>query len=379
MEFDVTIIGASSSGLFVAEKLASSGLRVGVFERQKELNPARRTYIITPHLNHVFGGVPEALILHRIQTLSVETINKSVDIPLRQPDLVVERRQLIDHLAGTAKLAGAEIHYGFRFVGFETIGDAPPILLDGANGERLQVQTRVVIGADGVFSKVAEAARIKHPTAVPLMQAEIALPVGWDPSVTKVWFDVDETRFFYWLIPESEERAVVGLIANERSDVRQILDRFIGKYGFEVLAYQAGQAAMHQPRLQPWGQVRNLPVLLVGDAAGQVKVTTVGGTVSGFWGARAAFDAICRDTSYARELRPLKRELNLHWLIRTLLERLDNPGYDRLVECITPSVQDFLSLRNRDQMAGSFWQLPFREPRLLILGLQLLLKFWSKK
>ncbi len=373
MEFDVAIIGASSSGLFLAEKLAANGLRVGVFERQKELKPARRTYIITPHLDHVFGGVPDELILHRIRTIGVETSDSSVEIPLRQDDLIVERSRLIEYLARAAEMTGAKIHYGHRFIGFADPGDTKEILLRDVWGEPLKVKASVIIGADGAFSEVAEAAGIKRPKTVPLMQAEIALPPDWDPSLTKVWFDVDETRFFYWLIPESEQRAVVGLIANETSDSRQVLDRFLDKFGFEVLAYQAGQAAMHQPGLKPWGQVGDMPVLLVGDAAGQVKVTTVGGTVTGFWGAQAAADALLNGSTYARNLQTLKRELDLHWYIRFLLERLDNRGYGNLIEAINENVIDFLGKRNRDEMAGAFWQLIFLQPRFIGLGLRLLL------
>ncbi len=373
MDFDVAVIGASSAGLFAAVRLAQNGLRVGVFEKQKELNPARRTYIITPHLDKVFGGLPEELILHRIHMMSVEALGASVDVPLPNPDLVLERRQLVHHLVDKAEYAGAEIHFGLRFVGFEVVGGETRILLNSLNGNKINICAKAVIGADGAFSKVADAAKIKRPVTVPLMQAEVSLPSDWNPAVTKVWFDVAETRFFYWLIPESDERAVVGLIADEKADARQILDRFIHKHEFEVLAYQAGQAAMHQPGLRPWGKVGDLPVMLVGDAAGQVKVTTVGGTVTGFWAAQAAANALMNGGAYPRDLRPLKRELDLHWIIRLLLERLDNPGYAFLIESINQNVVRFLGQRNRDEMAGAFWKLIFLQPRFIGLGLRLLL------
>jgi len=373
LEFDVAIIGASSSGLFLAEKLASGGFHVGVFEREKELKPARRTYIITPHLDHVFGGAPEELILHRIRTMAVETARASVNVPLRNEDLIVERAQLIRYLVDAAEVAGAEIHLGHRFIGFGNSGISTDIELRDARGDSLKIRAKTLIGSDGAFSEVAKAAGIRRPDTVPLMQAEIALPEGWDPALTKVWFDADETRFFYWLIPESDQRAVVGLIANETTDSRQILARFLAKYEFEVLAFQAGQAAMHQPGLRPWSQVGDLNVILVGDAAGQVKVTTVGGTVTGFWGARAAADALLNGSSYARNLRPLKRELDLHWFIRLLLERLDNQGYGDLIEAINENVIEFLGQRNRDEMAGAFWKLAFLQPRFIGLGLRLLL------
>jgi flavin-dependent dehydrogenase len=131
---------------------------------------------------------------------------------------------------------------------------------------------------------------------------------------------------------------------------------------------------MYTPGLRPWGRVGSLPVFLVGDAGGQVKVTTVGGTLTGFWGAQAAARAILTGGPYARLFWPLKWELDLHWFIRELLEQLNNPGYDRLVQQINPGVIKFLSRRSRDEMAGAFWRLLYLQPRYITMGLSLLFK-----
>jgi flavin-dependent dehydrogenase len=357
LQFDVVVIGASSAGLFAAEKLARNGLSVGVFERQKTLNPARRTYILTSHLDEVMDGVPDELVLHRVTTMAVETVGACVEIPLQEPDLVMERNQIIRYLAEQAREAGVVLFMGHQFDGVD--GRALTLIADS---QKEVIQANSIIGADGACSRVTAFAGIRQPPTVPLAQAEIELG-DWDPAVTKVWFDIEKTRFFYWLIPESERRGVVGLIGEENADVRVLLDQFMQTHGFEPLAYQVGRAALHRPLLRPWGRVGELPVYLVGDAAGQVKVTTVGGTVTGFWGARALVEAILEDKPYTQTLRPLKRELDVHWLIRLLLERLGNRGYDRMVELINPAVVDFLASRNRDEMAGAFWKLLLLQPR----------------
>lgn len=378
MNFDVIIIGASSSGLYAAALLAQEGKRVGVFDRQQDINPARRTYIITPQIKAFLEEISVQVELYQTRVMAVDSCKASVVIPLREPDLIIERNLLSQELLTRAAEAGAEIYTSHRFLGFDHVEEQTKLIFDTA-GSEIDATASVVIGADGFKSQTAKAAGISLPQSVPIVQAEIELPKGWDSGVAKVWFDVDDTRFFYWLIPESVERGVLGLAGQDARQIRSLLDRFLGRLDLQALRYQASQVAMHHPGLQPWGKAGTMPVYLIGDAAGQVKVTTVGGTVTGFWGARAAAYAIIKGTSYARELRPLKRELDLHWYIRYLLETLDNPGYDHLVECITPSVQRFLGVRSRDQMAGGFWQLPLREPRLLPLGLQILLKLpWSR-
>jgi flavin-dependent dehydrogenase len=374
LNLDIAIIGASSSGLYAAEQLARAGRRVAIFERESELNPARRTYIITPQLMRLLGDLPKPALLHRIQVMAVVTPGARVEVPFQQPDLVVERHLFIQFMAQRAREAGVEFHLGCRFLGFDLVNGHTALNLRTPGGVLLSVTPQAVIGADGVFSQVARAAGIRRPPHVPIVQAEIKLPPDWDPSLTQVWFDTQDTPYFYWLIPESEERGVLGLVGDDPAETGQLLEDFLARQGFQPLAYQAGQVALHHPRLRPWGRIGSLPVLLVGDAAGQVKVTTVGGTVTGLYGARAAARALLRGTSYAHELRSLKRELDVHWLIRALLERMDNPGYDQLVASLNPAIVRFLGRRNRDEIAGAIWQLPLLQPRLMGLGLRLLFR-----
>jgi flavin-dependent dehydrogenase len=115
-------------------------------------------------------------------------------------------------------------------------------------------------------------------------------------------------------------------------------------------------------------------VYLVGDAAGQLKNSTVGGTVTGLWGARAAAQSLNGGRSYRKEIRSLNRELDIHWLIRRLLHRMDNEGYNRLVDAIQEPVLRFLGQNDRDEMAFQFWKLIFLQPKFIPLGIELLFR-----
>src|SRR5207237_5065805 len=94
---------------------------------------------------------------------------------------------------------------------------------------------------------------------------------------------------------------------------RPKLDRFLSAEGMQPLEYQAALIPLYQ-RSAPSRRLGRTDIMMVGDAAGQVKVTTVGGTVSGLLGAHAASRAILKRTKYERELGGLDRELRLHWL-----------------------------------------------------------------
>lgn len=375
MFFDVVIIGASSSGLHAGRLLARSGLRVGIFERAARLEPPRRTYIVTPEFSEIVADLPAEALLNRIGVIRVVAGGGSVDVRLSDPDLIVERSLMMDWLLGETLASGAQIFFGHEFCGFRKQPQGVDLLIRDGQGQTRTVQAAAVIGADGMHSKTARAAGIPLPQVEPLVQAEVRLPAGWDPNLTAVWFRAGKTKYFYWLIPESDQQAVVGLIGDGRYNTRALLDDFLAEQGLVAERYQGARVAMHRPGLRPWGKVGSLPVYLVGDAAGQVKVTTVGGTVTGFMGARALATALIKKTSYARELRLTRRELDLHWGIRALLERLGQPGYERLVKVLNRRVIRFLEENNRDRMFPAFFRL-LLEPQLLVLGFQALVRIF---
>ena len=131
---------------------------------------------------------------------------------------------------------------------------------------------------------------------------------------------------------------------------------------------------MHRFSSRPWAEVEGYRVLLVGDAAGQVKMTTVGGLVAGLRGARAAAEAILGRKGYRQELRELKRELDLHLLMRSILDRFADADYDELLRLLNRRAKDILETYNRDEMAKGLWSLLLAQPRLLPVTARVLLR-----
>ena len=365
LKFDVVIIGASTSGLYAAVQLSRAGKRVAVFDRKRKLNYLRRTLIVTSEVSEILPQLPSVAAPHKTGTLRLQALGSTRMVSLQKPDLIVERSQIALWLLSQSKAAGAQICSGYRFSGFEVVEKSVRVVFNSPSGKEAVEVTDAIIGSDGINSKVGQIASISPPPLVSIVQAEVRLPLGWNSNVTQVWFDAEDTQFFYWLVPESNSRGVVGLIANSGVQARRLLASFLKRHNLKAEAYQAAKVALYHPRLKPWKKIGGCPVLMVGDAAGQVKNTTVGGTVTGIRGAEAAVQSILNGTSYASELRSLKRELNLHWLIRLMLNRLDNHGYCVLVNALSGRLKEFLSRNGRDSMSSVFWFLPFVEPRLL--------------
>ncbi len=373
MKFDVVVIGASSAGLHAAEILAKNGKRVAVFERADSFAPEIRTYIITPGVFRVMPDIESELLLHEINEIHLQAGRERAAIKLSSPDLVVERDQLITALLNRAKNAGVEVRFGSKFKDLVTESGTTRIKVLSNSGEKL-IKADYLIGADGVTSAVGKAADLPKPLTIPLLQVEINLPANWNPGVTKVWFDLGDTPYFYWLIPDSETKAVVGLITQPGANIRSLLDRFLAEKNYHPLAYQSGEAALYSPGNKIESQVGDLKIMIVGDAAGQVKITTVGGTVTGLSAGQAAARAILDEVPYRKTRLGVTRELDLHFFIRKLLEKMDQKDYERLVRSISPDVQSFLSRYDRDAMRRQFWKLLPIQPRFIPLGLKLLLR-----
>ncbi len=369
MNFEAVIIGASSAGLIAAEKLAQAGLKIGVFEQGSALPSEKRTYIITQGIFRVVPDLDPGLIRNRILSIAVEAGGQSASIRLASPDLVIERSELIESLYQRALSAGAEIRFNSHFLQVGKAGIEIEV-----DGQMEVFQARVLIGADGVKSKVRAQTNPERIPVLPLLQAETDLPEGWDPGETRVWFDPERTSYFYWLIPDSGGKGVLGLIADPGANIRGLLDRFAGGQGLDLADYQAGSAAYYSRSLRNEYQVNGVRILFAGDAAGQVKVTTVGGTVTGLMGGIAAANAALRGASFSSELKRVERELNLHLFIRELLAKMKGEDYQRLIRSLNPAVLGMLSRHDRDRMRSHFWKLPFLQPDFIPLGTRLLLR-----
>ena len=375
----VAVIGASTSGLFAATLLAEAGLKVRIYEASRELNHLPRTLIVTSRLVEILGPIPDEVVLNKVHQVEMFSSGASAQITLRTPDLIVERARLIRHLVERALNAGVEVMLGHRFVGFaspssELGGNLRLQFEDPAGRQKTEEPAHVVVGADGVRSSVLSSTDAEGTGSVALLQARVASPSDLRSDTFRVWFDPGDTRFFYWLIPESDQQAVVGLIADDAVRARDLLASFMQAQRLEPLEFQSSQVAVHHFTRRPWTEAWGHNVMLVGDAAGQVKMTTVGGLVTGLRGARAVADAIAGGKHIRGELRELKRELDLHLLLRRILDHFSDADYDLLLHSMHGQVKQELETHNRDELARAFWRLPLAQPRLMVLAARVLLR-----
>jgi digeranylgeranylglycerophospholipid reductase len=363
---EVHIIGGSAAGLFAGYLLARAGKKVRLFDANDVLNTESRTLITTSRLTDVLGFFPNEAVCNEIKQIDLFSPRRFVTIPMGEPDLVVERSSIVRLLARKAVEAGVAIHGGCKLLDLAPEKDGVSFTIRDTHRDRLEkIKSTTIIGADGTFSRVAKLTTGNGHGTTPILQAIVKLPKNYQANTTQVWFEPQDTPYFYWLIPESQERAAVGLIAEAGKKTKQNLERFVSRLGLEVEEIQAARVPKYKRSTRPWRRISGSDIYLVGDAAGQVKVTTVGGLVTGLRGAKAAANAILRRTSYATELSALQQELSLHLFIRSMLNNFRDADYDRLLELLNPQTIHLLGRYNRDQAARMLCRVLIAQPRFL--------------
>jgi flavin-dependent dehydrogenase len=374
---EVVVVGGSAAGLYTAAKVAQGGKPVRVLESKRGFEPVPRTLIVTDHFRNQLGDSAKESILNEIRRFELFTDGRSAQVALTKPDLIIERAKLIPGLAREAQQAGAKISFDTRFLGLSPNANGVQVQTE-SGGRREELHVKNVVGADGAASRVARTAGWAPIDTVPLVQAIVRLPKDCPVDTTRVWFVPDDTPYFYWLIPESAERGALGVIGEDGRDTARCLARFLEKKGMEPLEWQGARIPVYKRWVPVKKRMGKGNVYLVGDAAAQVKVSTVGGIVTGFRGAQAVAESILQGRQ-GKELLNLRRELSTHWLLRRTMHYFQQKDYSRLVDLLNAGTRETLSEITRDESARLLWNVLRRQPQLVLLGLRGLLLGWNSE
>jgi len=369
----VTVVGGSAAGLFTASLLARRGVDVRVVERIEALEPEARTLIVTDRMRALLGPAAEASVVNEIRRFELFTDGRAATITLKNPDLIIERHKLIKGLAEEARNAGARIDMGRRFRALQPNSRGLRVEVERtADGAQEEIHADAVVGGDGASSRVARSAGWAPLETVPLLQAIVPLPKDMAPDTVRVWFVPQDTPYFYWLIPESATRGALGVIGESGAETKRCLEKFLEKRHFEPIEFQGARIPVYKRWIPVQRTIGNGSVYLVGDAAAQVKVSTVGGIVTGFRGALGVAEAILNGGA-SRELRSLKRELDFHLLLRRSLHGFQQEDYSHLVDLLNDPAKESLGRCSRDEAWKMLWRVCLRQPRLVLMGLRGLL------
>lgn len=381
MDFDLIVIGAGPVGGYVAGAVAEQGYRVALIEEHREVGePVQCGGLITPR---VFDLVPgkETVVnaVHGADIYSPTGRHLRIDAGTTQA-VVVDRAKFDQAIVKHALRRGAKSFLGAKAVGGRYTEDRVEIVVDH-DGTQKTLTTQILVGADGVQSVVAKWFKILRPRYIlPGFEVEMTGVAG-DPGFVKLFVGQRiAPGFFGWIIPSGEDTGRVGLCVKE-GNAFAYLERMMREgpaapfvKDAQPLLYIAGGIPLGFPRRTYADRV-----MIVGDAACQVKGTSGGGIYSGLRCARhcadTAIEALKTQNASARQMRryhrawiktvgkELRKDLAIFESFALLTDRhfeelfdlFDAPGMLRIIEA--EGDIDFPS------KVG--WRLLREEPRLL--------------
>jgi digeranylgeranylglycerophospholipid reductase len=343
--YDVAVIGGGPAGSYAAYKLASMGCRVLVVEQKERLGkPVCCTGILSRSCVSSFA-IDEKVVLQKINSASLfSPSGKLVRLQSQEPFAAIVDRGAFDAaIAGRAQDKGAEYVLDVRVSGIEVKRDR--VIVEAVRqGKRLELEAKVAVIANGFNSKLAEGLGLGKIDYF-VMGAQVEVEVTGVDEVEVYFSQKTAPGFFAWLARTSPKRALVGLALRHRSSF--YLKKLLALLVTEGKIVTDGAEPSYRPiPLKPLDRTYSERVVVVGDAAGQVKPTTGGGVYFGLLCADIAADTLHlalerNDLSagclagYERQWRKkLGKELMIGYYARRFYERLSDRQVDRAFDIV---------------------------------------------
>ncbi len=315
--YDVVVVGAGPGGSIAAKTCAENGLNVLLVEKRQEIgSPVRCAEGISKSALEKFVEPKKFFISREVVGAKIYApdgteITLSEEKAGNEVGYVLERKIFDRYLAELASQAGAEVLVKTTAYAFERRNEIVKVKLRRM-GEKWDVETKIVIGADGVESRVAKAFGIDttlKPNEIESCVQYLMTNIDFDPNYCYFWLGKSIAPGGYiWLFPKKIGANVgIGVMPSlAKKSPKEYLDDFIYERfpNGKIVELVAGAVPV-------CGEIKTAVsdnLMLVGDAARHADPITGGGIANamkaGYHAGRVAVEAVRRN-DFSREF--LKR------------------------------------------------------------------------
>jgi geranylgeranyl reductase family protein len=340
------IVGAGPIGSYIAYRLAKLGYKVCVFERRPRVGDAACcTGIIGKECFDRFPIVNNGVLTQASSAKFFSPSGKCLRLSKDTVQAYVVDRVAFDcALAQKAQEQGADYLLSARVQGISSRDNCIRAAVEH-KGEARDFEGKMAVISSGFGTSLPQRLGLGKITDFVLgAQAEVNVK---DLQEVEVYFGQEiAPGFFGWLVPTSAGKALAGLLSRRSpgSYLKNLLSSLLARG--KIASTEAKITCGGIP-LNPLPKTYRERIVVVGDAAGQVKPTTGGGIYYGLLCADIAAEVIHgalrsddfsgkRMSYYERDWqKKLSRELQIGYWARKTYERLD----DRQIENIFDIIQ----------------------------------------
>jgi digeranylgeranylglycerophospholipid reductase len=300
--YDVVVVGAGPAGLSAARAAAEKGVKALLVDKRAEIGDNNHCGELLPSPGEMKGllpraseveklvDVPSRLIMARTRTLRfISPAGKNHEFPFESN--IIDRRGFEKHLAIEASRYGADVMPSTKVVG---IAEDRKGVLAISKGEKIEIQSPVIIGCDGIGSRIARWAGLGNN----MSPHDSIVGVQFEMSRVKVENDIVDMYFganvapggYAWIIPKGDDVANVGLgirtaFSEKGVSLMEYLHRFINFNKVASKKVSKGTAVAFRKGVIPVGgpisRTFNENVIVAGDAGGFTMAANGGGMPPG--------------------------------------------------------------------------------------------------
>ena len=298
-QYDIVVVGAGPAGSTFAKIAASNGLSVLLLERKNRIGiPVRCGEGVMDSGLRIFHEPQPQWIAATIHEFCFVAPNgSSITIEFQDKGYILNRNIFDNDLATFAENEGATVVTNAYVNNLLFENDKVAGVKGICNSEPFKIKSKLVIGADGVESRIGRMAGID--TKLNLNNIDS----GYQKTISDIKIDQNVCYFhvsnklapggYIWVFPKGKDSANIGIgilgkSAIKGKSAKKRLNKFIdSKYSnHKVVTISVGGI----PLTKPIKQMVTDGVMLIGDAARTVNPLSGGGIILGMKSAAKAAD-----------------------------------------------------------------------------------------
>lgn len=261
--YDILVIGAGPAGSTTARLSASMGAKVLLIDKKK--NPGFPVQCGELVSQWIFRYLPKLSnsIVQRIENIIIHLPDGDC-FKMKNPGVMIERSVFDKELLTYAILAGADFSMATK-----AIEHSPKGVIVEKNGKKELINSKIIIGADGVNSIVSR--WIGTPQIKKIHTIQVEAVIFETSSDAEIYFDKKFEGGYAWFFPKGMRVNIgIGIISSKGSNLPYLMDDFLefqkksGKLKrLEIISKTTGFVPC-----EPSQKIISDNIILVGDAAG---------------------------------------------------------------------------------------------------------------